>query len=132
MHTLTRISLASALALLAIGTASCTEDAAAMEVTAQDQGRTIHLDPSQELALTLESNASTGFRWVVSSEPDAAVLEIVDSTYVAPDTGLVGAPGQEVWTFRAVDRGRTTFALSYERSSGESSGTPFELIVEVG
>jgi predicted secreted protein len=69
---------------------------------------------------------------VLSTEPDPEILEVVDSTYTEPETELVGAPGQQVWTFRALAEGRTTLELSYERSSGETAGEPFDLTVEVG
>jgi inhibitor of cysteine peptidase len=120
------------LTILLLG-ASCAGDAGSrIEVTAEDRGRTIRLEPSQELVVTLASNPSTGFRWILSEEPDPGILELVGSTYVEPETDLLGAPGEEVWTLRAVEPGRTSFVLRYERSSGERSGAPFELAVDVG
>jgi inhibitor of cysteine peptidase len=133
MDARTRTPLASVLLLLAIAAAACDGDAgAAVEATAEDAGRTIALEPSQELVVTLDSNVTTGFRWVLATEPDARVLEVVGSTYVEPDSTMLGAGGQEVWTFRAVEEGRTTLGLRYERSSGEASGAPFELTIDVG
>jgi inhibitor of cysteine peptidase len=113
--------------------ASCSGDAGSrIEVTAEDRGSTIRLEPSQELVVTLGSNPSTGFRWILSEEPDPGILELVGSAYVEPEADLLGAPGEEVWTLRAVEPGRTSFVLRYERSSGEPSGAPFELAVDVG
>ena len=80
--------------------------------------------------LGMDSGA-IGFAWTLAREPDPSVLELVDSTYVGPETELVGAGGEEVWTFRAVGEGSTELELSYERSSGETSGEPFSLSVTV-
>ena len=103
----------------------------AVEITAQDAGSTVSLAPDDEVVITLESNLTTGFAWKLVTEPDPAVLELVGSTYVAPDSDLVGAGGEEVWTFHAVGDGSTELELSYERSSGETAGDPFTLGVDV-
>lgn len=132
MDARTRTPLASALLILAIAAAACGGDTgAAVHATAEDAGRTISLEPSQELVVTLDSNVTTGFRWVLTAEPDPEVLGVVRSRYVEPESMLLGAGGQEVWTFRAVGDGTTSFALGYERASGERAGTPFRLTVEV-
>ena len=81
--------------------------------------------------VSLESNASTGFRWTLADRPDTRVLKLLSSTYVAPKTTLVGAPGQEVWRFRAIGVGSTSFELRYQRSDAERSGKPLRLAVDV-
>jgi len=139
MQTLTYRCTASLLLILtAIAVAACgdeTEPASGppqvVEVTAEDAGTTVELLPDDEVVVTLESNITTGFAWTLSRTPGAEVLELVDSTYVQPETDLVGAGGEEVWTFRAVGAGTTHLELSYERSSGESAGEPFALTVVV-
>lgn len=113
MHTLTRRSLL--LVALAIGAAACAGAAqagASVNLTAED--------------------ASTGFRWVLATQPDPRVLSLTGSEYVEAETELVGVPGQEVWTFLAEREGETELVLRYERSSGETAGEPSELTVLVG
>jgi predicted secreted protein len=56
---------------------------------------------------------------------------LVDSRYVEPESGLLGAGGTEVWSFRAAEGGTTRLELVYARSSGETAGEPFVLAVEV-
>jgi inhibitor of cysteine peptidase len=92
----------------------------------------VELAPDDEVVITLESNVTTGFAWTLARGLDPSVLELVDSTYVEPETELVGAGGEEIWTFRAVGEGSTELELSYERASGETSGEPFALSVLVG
>ncbi|HEX9124029.1 MAG TPA: protease inhibitor I42 family protein [Actinomycetota bacterium] len=134
MYTLARRTIAALFLPLMVLAAACSgaaEAGSSVELTAADSGRTIHLRTSDELVVTLDSNASTGFRWMLDVEPNRDVLALVDSRYVPPETDLVGAGGTEVWTFRAAGEGTTRFELRYERSSGETAGKPFVLTVEV-
>jgi len=139
MHTLTHRGTASLLLILtAIAVAACGDEIEpasgppqVVEVTAEDAGTTVELVTDDEVVITLESNVTTGFAWTLARAPDDGVLELVDSTYVEPETELVGAGGEEVWTFRAVGAGTTDLELSYERSSGETAGEPFALTVVV-
>jgi len=139
MHTLTHRGTASLLLILtAVAVAACgdeTEPASGppqvVEVTAEDAGTTVELVTDDEVVITLESNVTTGFAWTLARAPDDGVLELVDSTYVEPETELVGAGGEEVWTFRAVGAGTTDLELSYDRSSGETAGEGFALTVVV-
>jgi inhibitor of cysteine peptidase len=103
----------------------------AVALSAKDNGQGIQLLPGEELIVTLESNASTGFRWLLVEKPDPNVLKLLGSDYVAASTDLLGAPGQEIWTFQGVGSGRTTLELRYQRASGEAAGQAFRLSIEV-
>jgi inhibitor of cysteine peptidase len=135
----TAVALAGAVAILAVVACQNEEGSAtgdistprSVELSGQDNGQNVQLRPGDELSVTLESNASTGFSWKLVGKPDAAVLELVGSDYIAATTDLLGAPGQEVWRFKAVASGQTTLKLSYRRASGETSGRPFSISVEV-
>jgi predicted secreted protein len=81
------------------------------------QTRTI--DTGAELTVVLCSNPSTGFAWDEPEIADAAVLEIVDRTYQAPDQGtlpIVGAAGGDVLTVRGLERGTTTLSIRYSQA----------------
>jgi len=69
----------------------------------------------REFSLTLASNVTTGYQWELAEPLDEAIVKLVGSRYQAPKTNLVGAGGQEVWTFRAVGRGQTKIKLKYVR-----------------
>jgi inhibitor of cysteine peptidase len=135
MQTLNRLGIAGTLtALTALAIAGCSHDAEAarsVRLTAEDSGRIIESTVSDRIVITLESNITTGFSWVMTAEPDAEVLELVDSEYRAPETELVGAGGHEIWTFRATGPGSTAVELRYERPSGETVGEPFGITVDV-
>lgn len=105
--------------------------AKSVNLTMKDDGRTVQVPTGDTLIVTLDSNASTGFHWMLTGKPDPRVVVLVGSKYVAPATNLVGAGGQEVWRFRAVGAGSTDLRLTYERSTGETAGQPFGITIEV-
>jgi inhibitor of cysteine peptidase len=139
MRTLTRSHVAwgSLLLLATLALTACGSDAEpaeggrTIELGAKDSGGTVTARPGDRIVITLESNVTTGYAWKLVTEPASEVLDLVDSEYVAPDTDLVGAGGEEVWTFVATGEGTTALAMSYQRSSGETAGDPFDLTVLV-
>ena len=68
-----------------------------------------------EFGVTLAANATTGYHWELAAPLDTAIVELVGNEYQAPRTDLLGAGGQEIWTFRAVTRGQTVIELKYVR-----------------
>jgi len=69
----------------------------------------------EEFTIRLEANATTGYRWEV--QYDEEYLELTDQDYeVEASPGIVGAGGQETFTFRALAIGKTEITFSYSRS----------------
>ena len=91
------------------------------------------------LTLILESNPSTGYQWseqaaIIGTSSIGAEVEQTEHKYVAPDSKdnmLVGASGQEQWTFKAVNKGTATIFLSYGRSWESKAEKTFKLTVTV-
>jgi inhibitor of cysteine peptidase len=87
-------------------------------ITLPESGGRAVLAVGQELALTLEANASTGYRWeVVAPVPD--VVSVVDpGTYrEAPDPDArVGTGGTTSFVFRAIHPGTGVLTLVYRRA----------------
>lgn len=77
-------------------------------------GNEVKLAVGETWTLKLDSNPTTGFQWQVAENTNKAVLE-VSSQYVAPQTSLIGAGGQEGWMFKALQKGTTTVTLAYSR-----------------
>jgi len=143
-----RVKFLIALALVAIivSMLGCTATKASghevpVDVTYDDFMKNQHISRSVEipangtLTVTLFSNPTTGFRWSEeASINDGTVLEQTGHEYVAPgQEGVVGAGGQEVWTFKALEKGETTVSMEYGRPSegGEKGEWIFKLIVTV-
>jgi tripartite-type tricarboxylate transporter receptor subunit TctC len=73
----------------------------------------IETQVGQEVTITLDSNATTGYRWQLAEPLDESILELVGSEYEPPEGGGIGAGGQELWTFRGVGQGESEIALKY-------------------
>ena len=106
-----------------------------MPVTASlsDSGGTASLIPYQPLVVRLPSNPSTGYIWSYAIAGDDVLrLETVDGESAGPN-GLMGAAGEQVWSFRAQGAGRAVLTYVYARS-WEKNTPPakiFTLNVEV-
>jgi inhibitor of cysteine peptidase len=86
------------------------------------------------LTVTLGSNPTTGFKWSEEAQvSDSAVLKQMEHKYVAPDGKLMGAAGDEVWTFKALKKGVATVTLEYSRpwEGGEKGEWTYTLTVTV-
>jgi inhibitor of cysteine peptidase len=85
--------------------------------------------------VTLCSNPTTGFQWSEAAQiSDTSVVEQLSHEFVAAEnTGTVGAPGNEVWTFKALQTGNSTIHVEYSRpwEGGEKGTWTFDLDVTV-
>ena len=78
--------------------------------------RDITLAVGDTLTVTLASNPSTGFRWTAETQiGDASVVQQTSHVSVGPTSPMVGAPGAETWTFRALNAGTTTISTEYSQ-----------------
>jgi inhibitor of cysteine peptidase len=119
---------------------SCTTGAS-VAVSCDDFGTQRHISKEVTVAVgnsftvSLCSNATTGFQWSESAQiGDPTVVQQTDHKFVSPETeGLVGAPGKEVWTFKALKKGTSTIYLEYGRpwEGGEKGEWTFNLTVVV-
>lgn len=69
-----------------------------------------------EIVATLASNPTTGYRWQLMKPLAESTVKLISHVYNPPQTGLVGAGGQEIWIFRTVGIGETNIELGYLRS----------------
>jgi inhibitor of cysteine peptidase len=76
----------------------------------------IAVTAGKEFKITLPSNATSGYQWVLAKAPDEKLVKLLHSDYKRPDSKLAGAGGQMVWTFRALAAGKTELGLDYVRS----------------
>lgn len=88
---------------------------------AENADSVIEVSPGKEFAISLESNISTGYGWQLAKPLDGTIVKSVRNDYQsAPQASdgppLVGAPGKEVWTFKALKSGKTAIDFKYVRS----------------
>lgn len=69
----------------------------------------------QQFIISLESNATTGYKWQMTTPAYTGILRLVNSRFAPPDTNLAGAPGRQKWLFQATGPGRTVIRLEYVR-----------------
>lgn len=78
-------------------------------------GEVVTVSPGRRFSLVLASNPTTGYQWQLVASPDPAVAVLVTNAYLPPSGNLIGAGGDEKWTFRAVGPGRASITLIYVR-----------------
>ena len=97
--------------------------------------REIRVPEGSVITVTLGSNPTTGFSWGETAKiANPAVLEQTSTQFVAPDgKGIVGAPGNQVWTFKALQKGTTTVVMEYSQpwEGGTKAAKTFVLTVLV-
>ena len=118
-----KILFLSALGFLVVSfAAGCGGDdaphASRVQLADGDAGRTVTVAKNDVVVVALTSNPSTGFRWAVRDPAPAQVRIEGASVFVAPTatSPVAGAPGTEVFTFRAVEQGTANLTLDYARS----------------
>ncbi len=79
------------------------------------EGTQISAKVGQKFTITLVSNQTTGYQWQLAEPLDETMVKLVGSEYKAPQSGLVGRGGQEIWTFDPVRQGITQISLKYVR-----------------
>jgi inhibitor of cysteine peptidase len=114
---------------------ACASAPQEVSVDASYSGKEAELGVGGSLIVTLESNpASTGFQWELTENSDETVLQRVDQRYEPPEEGgMVGAPGKEIWTFKALKKGESSISLEYSQpwEGGTKAAETFELTVVV-
>jgi inhibitor of cysteine peptidase len=89
-----------------------------LHLTEPDNGKTFDIEKGGEVMVVLMSNPSTGFSWSVV-EPAPEQLQMAgDPVYLPPVSAspVVGAPGQQQFTFKASKAGTAQLKLAYSRA----------------
>ncbi|CAG1003810.1 hypothetical protein BURK1_03068 [Burkholderiales bacterium] len=120
-------SRALAVALTALAVAACSSNPAAdpwnrapivRNTDASIEGRSETVKRGDTLAVHLESNPSTGYRWELTRLAGAAVAQIGIPDY-QPETAAgvprIGAPGHTTFRFRAMQPGTSSIELALRR-----------------
>ena len=96
--------------------------------------KTIEVASGDSIVVTLWSNKTTGYSWSESATiSNPGVLQQTNHEYVAPETGLMGAAGKEVWNFKASKAGNCEVSMDYSQpwEGGQKNTYGFLLKVTV-
>ena len=102
--------------------AACSGSSASLSASGNDvnvdssySGKQVELSVGQTLVVTLASNVTTGYSWSLADNSDSSVLSETGNEYISPQTSLVGAGGNEKWTFQALKKGTSIISMEYSR-----------------
>jgi inhibitor of cysteine peptidase len=119
--------------VLVLSLSSCI--AAGKMLTEENNGDSIILEINDVIDIKLESNPTTGYGWALSEETDDSIISLNNSEFVESekDKELVGSGGHEIFSFKAISKGKTIILLNYERpwEEEEEPVKAFELTVSV-
>jgi inhibitor of cysteine peptidase len=87
--------------------------ASARRIRLTPPGSTLQTAVGKMFQIAVESNPSTGYSW--SASFDKASLELVKTTFKEGSSGLVGAPGVQVFEFKGLKKGSFEVKLDYLR-----------------
>ena len=79
------------------------------------QAKTIEVQAGHDFTITLEANATTGYRWQFARPLDESAIQLVSSEYLADKTGLAGSGGKQVWVLKALKTGSSSITFRYIR-----------------
>ena len=98
----------------------------------------IKVAQNQTFDIVLPSNATTGFSWKWdATQYDQHLVTLVSHKYIAPsNTKMVGAPGYEVWEFKATAGNYSVtqvghIVMEYARPWEKTPGTKKTFIIHV-
>jgi inhibitor of cysteine peptidase len=106
-----------------------------VQLTQDDDGKSVDLADGGTLIVALPSNPSTGYSWAVVA-PEPSNIELEGEPKFVPagsTTPVLGAPGTEVFTFKTTAKGGSSLKMEYRRPF-EPSAPPedtFTVDVEV-
>lgn len=138
--------LICSLILTLLGAIACTNSSGNVEVVASCDdfmkssqspivlNKQVDVKTGAIITVKLCSNQTTGFKWADKANiSDASILQQIDHKYIAPGTNMPGAPGEEIWTFKAVNPGASTISMEYGRpwEGGEKGVWKYNLSVAV-
>ena len=87
-----------------------------MILTTADNRKPVALTIGGSLAITLDSNPSTGYSWQLLPMKRAILQQQGEPEYTPPAQPLPGAGGQHTFLLVALGVGRSTLTLVYKRS----------------
>jgi inhibitor of cysteine peptidase len=88
---------------------------APVTLTEKDGGKVAIVKIGTKIELRLPSNASTGYSWVLDQGDAKKLPSMGKASYEQGKAEVPGAPGIQVWHFKAAKKGVVTLKLNYLR-----------------
>jgi predicted secreted protein len=82
----------------------------------------VRLVPGESIALSLSTNATTGYTWGTKVTGNKKSVKVFQGVYAAPaETGMVGVPGRTVWQITAKKVGKVVVTVTTTAPGGGTS-----------
>jgi inhibitor of cysteine peptidase len=105
-----------------------------IQLNAKADGTTQQVKKGEIVAITLESNPSTGYGWYIKISDPKVITQLEETQFQEPSpsssTPLLGAAGMQTFLLQAVETGTATITLEYKRS-WETTVAPEKTIIIV-
>src|SRR3954452_19274789 len=92
-------------------------------LTVADDGAHVKVAKGDTISISLPSNQTTPFHWVVTTKPKPSVAQLTKAQYVQGGSGLPGAGGRQQYVIKATGKGATAFATQYQEISTGAPGS---------
>lgn len=122
--TLKVVIAVSSAALMAGGLLSSPASAANKDITVvvTQLPSQVRLVSGESIALSLSTNATTGYTWDTKVSGDTSSVKVYKGVYAAPaSTGMVGVPGTTVWQITAKSVGKAVVTVVTTSPGGTKS-----------
>lgn len=109
---------------IAAGLLATPASAATLDVTlvVVDLPAQVRLIPGESIALSLSTNATTGYTWDTKVTGKSKSVKVSKGIYAAPQsTGMVGVPGNTIWKIAAKSVGKAVVTVVTTSPGGETS-----------
>lgn len=98
-------------------------------VNSTSNGEIVTIAKGERILIRLKENPTTGYSW---NSTISKGLDVISDTYVAPHTGLVGAPGYHEWILSPRMADTYTFKAVYFRpwEGAKATDESFSLVIQ--
>jgi inhibitor of cysteine peptidase len=130
---LSKLILLIVLCLFVSGCGNTDNASSELVFTKDNNGETVDVNLDNDIVIDLESNPSTGYRWL-HSNPDGSFIYQDGESIFEEDPGCVGLDGcggVETLTFRSSKAGSGVISLVYARSLDDEPEARFIIYVNV-
>jgi inhibitor of cysteine peptidase len=79
-----------------------------------DKEENITLTKGQEFTITLDSNPTSGFKWLPKF--DGSIINLVSHDFQSSTTKRIGSSGKDIFIFLAISSGSDKLKMFYKRS----------------
>ncbi len=124
MRTHGRLLIAAVAAVAALGVSAATAAAKNVRLTIADDGAHVKVHKGDTISISLASNQTTPYHWVVTSRPKARVARVTQARSTSRAAPASPAPaGRSSYVDQAKGTGATAFATQYQEISTGAPGT---------